>query len=347
MRLASRAQVLATLDPNWRQNATWFGNIPLHPLGEQSFLEFFERTDGSLFDIRERNQAVFRHFIIITVAMIVFVPNLAKSLRLVRARPRTMAPICCLLQSIAGIMCVVATMASVFPGGPSCRMLSWISNSAGRISDVCVSAVLLQKAYLVHRRSRWLLAFIPVIVATPIVLLYFSWASPTIMTPYTGCVFIYDDAYPWMRFGFHAPMNIALTSIFLIVAVRHYRQFGSGAWHRLTRDGILIGLALLLSSLLCTMLITFEVMGVFSILLTSVDWYISSLLLLAHVKGSRKHTSNASVDVKSKHASPPYRELNDSGLHPGPLLPRVAASITALNRMPASPSHENSAAYML
>jgi hypothetical protein len=338
MHLASREETLATLGEHWQENATFIGNIPLHPLGELSFLTFVEAYENPE-DFRTRLQVIFRHAVVLGILMIVFIPNFVTSINLIYRRPKTLAPFCCFIQTLAGVICGVISITSLLPGGPSCRTLSWLSTTTVRIGDLCVGTVLLQKAYLVHHRSRWLLIFIPVIIIAPIVLLYISWISPTVITPDTGCVFIYPDYYPWLRFGFHAPMNIALSGIFLNVAYRHYKQFGTAAWEKLARKGIQICLALLISNFIITIIIAFELFGVFSILLTSFDWFISTIFLVAHVNNRPSNTSNTSHDKSSLE---PIQEMTSS--RPGPLLPHVTAKIVAHTRS-SSTSHTESTKY--
>jgi len=60
--------------------------------------------------------------------------------------------------------------------------------------------------------------------------------------------------------------------LLLLVVYRQYRQFGSGAWKRLMRDGIQTMCLILLTNIVCTLLVTFEVIGLASDLFFVVDW---------------------------------------------------------------------------
>ncbi|RKP09176.1 hypothetical protein THASP1DRAFT_22944 [Thamnocephalis sphaerospora] len=146
-----------------------------------------------------------------------------------------------------------------------------MTTTSARIGDICVAAVLLQKAYLVTNRNRWVLLFIPVIAASAPIILYISWSAPTIMTIDSGCIFVYPEYFPWLRFGLHAPMNIALTGIFFNVVYRQWKQFGTHAWEQLAKEGIQVGLLMLLSNLLCTFFVAFEVLGLYSIMIVLAD----------------------------------------------------------------------------
>ncbi|RKP10627.1 hypothetical protein THASP1DRAFT_27595 [Thamnocephalis sphaerospora] len=272
MYLASRKEIAREIGTLWQRNATRFGGVPLHPSGERSYFEFVADNAGEL-DARRRWQMVFQQTLIATIVLGLFVSNTASSISMVRARPRALATWCCLLQSVAGIMCAVYVLTTGAPGGPSCREILWVMTACIRINDLCGSTVLLQKAYIARGSSRWLLAFIPVVAVAPIPILYATWSSPAILNSTSGgCVFIYPIYFPWMRFGFHAPINLALTVIFIDVAYRQYQRFGSDAWRKLARDGIQVGLLLLVVNMLCTFAIALEVFGIYSIALTIVEW---------------------------------------------------------------------------
>ncbi|RKP09868.1 hypothetical protein THASP1DRAFT_28354 [Thamnocephalis sphaerospora] len=271
MHFATREEITLRLGSDWVQNAVHFGSIPLHPLGEQSFYQFVMGAKNPT-ETRERMAVIFQHFSIDVLAASLFAWNLMISARLVRRRPRTIATQCCLIQSVVGLVCAIAGMSGSLPVGPSCRALTWVTTASVRIGDLCVGAVLLQKAYIVTNRNRRLFFFIPVIAAAAPALLYASWSSPAIITAGSGCIFIYPEYFPWLRFGLHAPMNIVLTGIFLNVVYRQWRQFGTRAWEQLAKEGILVGLLMLLSNLLCTFIIAFEVFGLYSIMILLADW---------------------------------------------------------------------------
>ncbi|RKP09867.1 hypothetical protein THASP1DRAFT_22353 [Thamnocephalis sphaerospora] len=292
MYLATRNEVLIQLGHAWKQNATYFGSIPLHPLGEQSFYQFMLNSENAV-DERARMIVVLRQHMIDVLVALLFAWNLVVSLRMLYRRPRVIATTCCLVQSVAGLLCAMTALATFHPDGPSCRVMVWTTTAAVRTGDLCVSIVLLQKAYLVTNRNRWLFVFIPLIVTAGPVLLYVSWSSPAIVTAGSGCIFVYPEYFPWLRFGFHAPMNIMLTGIFLDVAFQHWRQFGSDCWRQLARDGIQVGLIMPLPNLVCTFAIALEVVGIYSIMVLLVDWCVSSFLLVAHVNSMGQQANTA------------------------------------------------------
>jgi hypothetical protein len=272
MPLETRDEVALKIGTAWEQNATRLGSIPLHPLGEISYYTFVNmaRTEE---DRINSWITVFRQLIITATVTCIFVHNAITSIGLVRAKPRALATWCSLIQSLAGVACGLYACTLIFPEGLTCRGLLWAIMVCIRVNDFCTGATLLQKAYIVRHRNRWLLLFIPLIVVAPIPIIYASWISPAILSSSAGgCVFVYPVYYPWMRFAFHAPINLVLTGIFLQVAIAQYRKFGNDAWRKLTRDGIQIGLALLFLNVACTFAVGFEIFGIYSVIVLLVEW---------------------------------------------------------------------------
>ncbi|RKP08426.1 hypothetical protein THASP1DRAFT_29766 [Thamnocephalis sphaerospora] len=288
MFLETRREVAAQLGIVWQDGAPLMSSTTQPSPGEQPFYTFI--ASGTLLsDERARWQVVFRHLTLASFIMALFVANLRAALRLIYARPHMLSTRCCLVQAAVGFALSLVAISVIFPEGPSCRTILLATTASIRIGDICISTVLLQRAYIAQNRSRWLLVFVPVIVAAPVYMIYATWASPPVLTIQTsGCVFIYSDYYPWIRFAFQAPMNVVLTAIFIKVAYRRYARLGSMAWGRLVREGIQTGLLLLLISLLCTFAVAFEFFGIYSIVLTVFEWSISSMLLVMHVENTQR-----------------------------------------------------------
>ncbi|RKP10619.1 hypothetical protein THASP1DRAFT_27587 [Thamnocephalis sphaerospora] len=298
--LASREELATAIGISWQKNATYFDTIPLHPLGEQSYLNFVN-AGSDLEDMHARWRVSAMQTIITIYIFWLFAANYLASVRMTLARPRALAPWCCLLQSLAGIVCALFSPNAYTPSDISCREIIWMITICIRINDLCATSILLQKAYIVKNCSRWLFVFIPLTVIAPVPLLYTAWSSPVILsTISSGCVFIYPDYYPWLRFIFHAPLNFVLTTIFIEVAYSQHKRFGSYAWKQLAREGIQVGLQLLAVNLLCTLAISFEIVGVYSIALTLPEWCISSVLLVTHIDDISKIKPVKQEAVKAK-----------------------------------------------
>ncbi|RKP07535.1 hypothetical protein THASP1DRAFT_24334, partial [Thamnocephalis sphaerospora] len=222
--------------------------------------------------------------------------NAVASASLVHTRPRALAIWLCLVQSMFGVMCGVFCISTYVPSGITCREVLWMIIVCIRINDLCASAILLQKAYIVTNYRRWIFIFALLAVAAPAPIVYASWSSPAIMSARSGgCAFIYPSYYPWLRFAFHAPMNIALTLIF-------------------------VGVAYL--NVVCTFAIAFEIIGLYSIALTLAEWCISSTLLVAHVGGFGKGNRRSSERRQYERAT------HDEFFQPQITLSTFAATLT-------------------
>jgi hypothetical protein len=272
MNLATREELIEQIGTDWMENAKQLGNIKLHPLGEQSYYQFLEASEDES-DAKVRWMMMFQHIVISTVGLCIFTRNAFASMLMVQFRPRAIAPWLCLIQSCAGMICALFVMNAIYPTGPTCRQILWMITTCIRINDLCTSMTLLQKAYIARGQNRWLLVFIPISILGSILILYFTWTSPILLTPSSGgCVFIYPDFFPWLRFAAHAPLSFILTLIFISVSYRQYTLYGNKAWKRLTQEGIQVGLLMVVINLLCAFAVAFEVVGIYSLALIIVEW---------------------------------------------------------------------------
>jgi hypothetical protein len=272
MDFISRDDAAARIGTAWQENATYFGTIPLYPSGEQTLYEFVNGAT-SLEDRSSRFRVVFIQVSMACVLLHVFIYNLIISIQMIRIRPNVLPTRLCLIQSVINVACWLYCFGAYTSTGPSCRETLWAISFSMRINDLCTCTVLLRKAHIVCDRNRWFLIFIPLLLAAPVVIIYVSWASPAMLSYESiGCIYIYPSYFPWLRFALHAPIHFTLTLIFIRVAIRHYRHFGTEAWWRLARDGIQVGLLLLLVNIMCALAIAIEFLGVFSLALTLPEW---------------------------------------------------------------------------
>ncbi|RKP08148.1 hypothetical protein THASP1DRAFT_23810 [Thamnocephalis sphaerospora] len=261
------------LEDGWQKNATWFGNIPIHPLGYRTAFECIIEGDVSL---EERRDRIFGAYLQRSV-----------SVGLMRTRPRALASICCLLQSTIGIVYSAIAASTLLPGGATCWASVWGAALAITINDGCVSAVILQKAYVVHHRPRWMLAFGVLIAVSLPVIVYVTVTSPAILGPTCACTFLYPSYYPWLRFGFYFPMDIIFSAAFIIAIRRQYLRFKTDIWKQVTQDGIQIILCMATSHLICLILVSFELFGTFSAMVLMVDCQHQQAML--HVAWKQKY----------------------------------------------------------
>ncbi|RKP08147.1 hypothetical protein THASP1DRAFT_30044 [Thamnocephalis sphaerospora] len=194
------------------------------------------------------------------------------TIRLMRTRPRAIASICCLLQATVGITYSLIAVSTLFPGGATCWASVWAAAVAIAVNDGCVSTVILQKAYVVHQRPRWMLVFGPLIGISIPIIAYTTVTSPAVLGPTCACGFLYPPYYLWMRFGFYFPMDVVFSIAFIRVVYRQYRDVKAKLWKRLMQDGIQVILCMATSHLICLLLVTFDVVGSFSVMVIMIDW---------------------------------------------------------------------------
>ncbi|RKP05307.1 hypothetical protein THASP1DRAFT_32856 [Thamnocephalis sphaerospora] len=284
MQRAASVDPTALLGTEWQKNATRFGSIPLYPAGEKTSFECMAADHDNLQELRSLATNMYLLKVINIVSAYVFFHALRIAIGLLRTRPRAVATWCCTLQAVSGVIYNIISLTGILPSGGSCRQLMWAGAAGMSISDLCISIVLLQKAYAVYNRRRWILAFIPLIVIAAPVITYIAWASPVILSPTCGCGFIYPAYFPWLRFGLYVPLDVGFSTVFIIIMHRQLRLFGSSAWKQLKKDGIQTIMCLLISHLICLILLAFALSGNAAGVTMGIDWAIAGLLLPAHIR---------------------------------------------------------------
>ncbi|KAI9597775.1 hypothetical protein BDF19DRAFT_420660 [Syncephalis fuscata] len=95
-----------------------------------------------------------------------------------------------------------------------------------------------------------------------------------------------------------APSQVMLSSIFSYVSYQQYKVFGSKAWKRLARDGILLMCSAILCKMTCGMIIVSNAFGDVSELFVILDWVISATILVHHCNTTRQ-TSTVEYQPKT------------------------------------------------
>jgi hypothetical protein len=157
--------------------------------------------------------------------------------------------------------------------GLSCRNIVWFSGFINTVAIMCNSVILLQKAYLVLCRQRWIVILgtiftLPQIGFFIIVVV----CSPITIEPKLGCVLYYPFYLPYYWFFASVPVNLFFSAIFSHVTYQQYRTFGSDAWMYLARDGIQTMCFAILCNILCGLIILFQVGGNYAIMFYVADW---------------------------------------------------------------------------
>jgi hypothetical protein len=278
------------LKDGWKEDAETLLGIKLHPEGERNPIEFaMDSKDMKI--IRGVFIVLTRQTVANIMCIFIMFYNLRIAIRMIYTRPHVLAGWFCAIQAIACLIMMFACLATVFPSGANCRELIWICGICLTISPLCVGAVLLQKAYLVHDRNKWLLAIGIILILPQIYVWYAIWTIPSIMHPDYGCIAIYDACLPLIKRATGTPINVIFSVIFIRVVYQQYKRLGSKAWARLAREGIQTMCMVVAVNIFCMLGIFFGIMGPFSTHLAVVDCIATSVLLIRHCSSILNATS--------------------------------------------------------
>ncbi|RKP07608.1 hypothetical protein THASP1DRAFT_24269 [Thamnocephalis sphaerospora] len=293
------------LKDGWEKNATYQWGIALHPLGELNALDYITEAQGDIEEMRARNGSLSLQSAFNVICTYLFVRNLFLAVSMLYKRPKMLAGWCCVLQAIAGLVYSISSLAVYLPDGPSCRIALWLVGVGSSISVLCVGTALLQKAYLVHHRNKWLLGFGIFLLLPQPAFTYMVWNSPGVMSSAGGCLSCYPTYLPWAKLAMDMPINLVFSIAFLMVVYQQYRQFGSAAWKQLVHNGIQTMCLIVFSNIICMFCVAFEVIGIFSEFFFIFDWTITSVLLVHHCTTLRL----SKADAHKPHTQNVVREL--------------------------------------
>ncbi|RKP09139.1 hypothetical protein THASP1DRAFT_29061 [Thamnocephalis sphaerospora] len=275
------------LAENWEANATRQWGIPLHPLGELDAVSYVMQAQGNIMEMRTRTRGVFIQLLVNTLLAYMFAHNFTLAMRMAYRRPCILAGWYCLLQAVTGLLYTITVMLYAVSGGLSCRHGLWILGIEVAISSICINIALLQKAYLVHNHSKWLLVTGVILLLPQPLVVYFFWTSPAIMVPVVACLSYYPSYFPWIKLALDAPINVLFSVAFLVAVYRQHRLFGSAAWARLVSNGIQTMCIVVVSNIACMLAAVLEVFGLFSVIFMPLNWAITSMLLVHHCTSMR------------------------------------------------------------
>jgi hypothetical protein len=292
---------MSLLTDDWKKNATYLLGIPLHPQGEMNTFEYVMLANGDLDELRARSTGARIQLLANAIANYVFVRNLWLSIRMLMRRSNVIPHWCCFFQSIFGVIYTICALMLGMPGGPSCRVALWVIGVGLTVSPICVSIILLQKAYIVCGQNRMFLIFGSILIIPQLATWYYAWTSPAIMVPDIGCRVVYVSYYPWLKFGIEAPTVVLFSVVFLKVVYQQYRMFGSEAWVRLARNGIQTMCLIIFCNFICMLLAAINLFGAFSQTFIILDWVIASILLVSHGirVGFKTHQSDSGFNARA------------------------------------------------
>ncbi|KAI8056861.1 hypothetical protein BDF22DRAFT_668295 [Syncephalis plumigaleata] len=277
------------LGQEYVNNATWFLGIPLYHSGEMEAVDYIMESPEDLARIRKRLMGFQMQVALIICMGFIFARNVYLSLSMVTTNSRQLSSWCCLISSMLGLGLALLTTQIVAPLGVSCRVLCWYIALGIGISLICCSAIILQKAYLVLCRARWVVV-IGVMCMLPQAGYPFFVAAVLRFTleDLEGCVAHYPISFPWYWFGSVAPINVLFSTVFSMVAYKQYRMFGSEAWKRLAQEGIQTMALVILCNLFCGMFIWFDIGKSYSEYFFLTDWTMTTTILVRHCYNMRK-----------------------------------------------------------
>ncbi|KAI9595144.1 hypothetical protein BDF19DRAFT_422829 [Syncephalis fuscata] len=195
------------LGDDWQNNATIILGAPLHPLGE---------LDTTTFTLQNLNTNDFNRSIIginhqlllDTIIGYIFARNLVMAIKMVIKRPRILSGWLCLISSLSGFSWVICVAMGVLYAALNCRGVMWWLVCGLTISSISNSMIVLQKAYLILFRKRWIL-IVGIISTLPQVAIFIvTWrVCPVAYHPDRGCTFYYPPYLPWVWMGVEAPSH--------------------------------------------------------------------------------------------------------------------------------------------
>ncbi|KAI9596755.1 hypothetical protein BDF19DRAFT_321043 [Syncephalis fuscata] len=216
------------LGQEWLKNATYMLGIPLYQSGELDIFDYMTEPVDNLNESRDRVMGLQSQTVAVLFATFIFVRNFNISVRMVISRYRTISAWCCFLPSALGIIFGLMIIYAWLFSGLNCRRILWFSGFINTIAIMCNSIILLQKAYLVLCRQRWIAVF-GIIFTLPQLgfLIIVIIACPVALEPKNGCVLYYPTYLPWYWFFAAVPINLFFSAIFSHVTYKQYCIFGS------------------------------------------------------------------------------------------------------------------------
>ncbi|KAI9593297.1 hypothetical protein BDF19DRAFT_165753 [Syncephalis fuscata] len=274
-------------DLSWKQNAARLWNIPLHPSGEADIFDFITAAPNDIDSIRARLLGIyFQGFLSIMLGSM-FIQNFIISIRLVINRPYFLAGWCCLLPAFLGTFMELAIYIYLFGHG-NCRLLAWLVISSFALSSIINNMIILQKAYIVLLKQRWILVVGFILLIPQLGLILLTLETSYITTEAKGgCRVHYQSAVPIYWFGVTIPVNALFSAIFSYVAYNQYKKFGSEAWKRLMRDGVQIMCIVILCNISCALVVLLKIGKPYSDMFFMLDWYITSTILVRHCNAAK------------------------------------------------------------
>ncbi|KAI9591029.1 hypothetical protein BDF19DRAFT_456640 [Syncephalis fuscata] len=265
-------QTINNSSTSWEDNADRLFGIPLHPLGEISMYDFVSEIPNDRKTTQARLWSFYLQLFSNYIIAALFARNALIAIRMIRKCPHILSGWCCLFPSVFGVMLGVIGLIITF-GNASCRPIAWYAITVMPIANTFNSAIVLQKAYIVLLKKRWILIvgflfMLPQLAFAPLALMY----SFVTVDAKSFCVVHYSSFIPMYWFGFNIPINIFFSAIFIYVAYKQYQQHGTESWRKLMRNGIQVMCLVALCNLICVICAISNATGNSSAMFFIADW---------------------------------------------------------------------------
>ncbi|KAI8057071.1 hypothetical protein BDF22DRAFT_669348 [Syncephalis plumigaleata] len=248
--------------------------------GYQYLMESY--NDVNVF--RRRLQGLYFQYILLFFTFFIFARNFYQALQIIIKEPRKLASWCCIGMTFPGVVSLASNAFFDSDFGLSCYTLVWSIIGSITISTFAINLLIFERAYLAHRRNKWLLGVSVVVVGAPGPLfLYMVWLeSVARISESIGCYTTHSPLLPVFRLLLDLPANIIFSTAFFIVIHRRYKQRGEICWKELAHDGITTMLLVISSNVICFTLNASNLLGQFGDILYVFDWLVTSTLLVMH-----------------------------------------------------------------
>ncbi|KAI8050942.1 hypothetical protein BDF22DRAFT_114314 [Syncephalis plumigaleata] len=230
----------SALKDGWQVNATQLFGILLHPDGEVDTFKFMVEN-VKIDDPNHPVLGTWRQLLFVMIVVTLFASNLPIALRMVFKRPKQLVGWFCLTPPVFALIWGFFSSIGLLYEMANCRQIVWLLAFSLTLSSISNSGIMLQKAYLIMFRQRWVLIVGIIFILPQISIFILTWEiCPVTYDVNRGCTFYYPYYLPLIWMAVEAPSCVMFSLIFSYVAYKQYKLFGSDVWKRLARDGILL-----------------------------------------------------------------------------------------------------------
>ncbi|KAI9593115.1 hypothetical protein BDF19DRAFT_449534 [Syncephalis fuscata] len=273
-----------------------YDNGAAHPYRMEVY-EFLPKGPFDPKELQTQLRYTWSHLLVHAAMSYVHARNINIAIRLVVEQPRALARWCCLIPSV---LCIgLSILTAMFQLGRFFYMdtTSLYAGWAIPISMLCYSTILLQKAYIMSLKTRWILVIgiILIILQTiaPIMMLNIAVIVNTDF--YRRGYIYYSTGWVFIWFCTSLAVNLFLSSVFSYMAYRQYRKYGSKTWKRLASDGIQFMCLAILCNIAWAVVVFFGNISDLFLLLCFIDCGVCSTILVENCRKTRDVLTEASL----------------------------------------------------